>query len=350
MRNPILACGIVFSLVLTCGGCGSDESAMLEALDAYPALGPMSEPFAAVGADETSPTDVDLLPAVRPARDVRTDAPHGGQSWLQMLDQIAAAKAGEESSAPEAATEGGAALPVARGPSVPGDIWGTFKNDAKGYLPMAWDDTVATVTNPFSFICLGMAGAAAVLSGNNGDDQVERHFQVHDGMNDFWDEVGEIGGNPGLHFGIAGAMYFIGQIEGDTKTYEVSKTMLSGLGITGVTTLVLKFAVATESPNGDEFGWPSGHSSSSFCMATILYESYGPWVGVPAFAFAGFVGWKRLDARNHDFSDVISGALIGIAIGHAVSQNHKPQVFGMDLVPYTDPYRGGVGLALTKQW
>ena len=67
------------------------------------------------------------------------------------------------------------------------------------------------------------------------------------------------------------------------------------------------------------------------------------------FAFAAFVGYERIDARNHDFSDVISGALIGMAIGHAVAENHKARVFGMDVIPYVDP-RGGVGVALSKRW
>ena len=47
---------------------------------------------------------------------------------------------------------------------------------------------------------------------------------------------------------------------------------------------------------------------------------------------------------------LVSGALIGIAIGHAVSKNHEMKIFGMRVVPFTDPARGGVGLALTKRW
>jgi hypothetical protein len=62
------------------------------------------------------------------------------------------------------------------------------------------------------------------------------------------------------------------------------------------------------------------------------------------------VGYERIDARNHDFSDVISGALIGIAIGHAVAANHEAKVFGMDVIPYADPQRGAFGVALAKQW
>ena len=81
-----------------------------------------------------------------------------------------------------------------------------------------------------------------------------------------------------------------------------------------------------------------------------MYEAYGPWVGIPLFAFAGFVGYERLSARNHDFSDVIGGAFLGIAIGHAVAKNHIPKIFGFHVLPYTDPRRGGVGIALHKRF
>jgi membrane-associated phospholipid phosphatase len=113
--------------------------------------------------------------------------------------------------------------------------------------------------------------------------------------------------------------------------------------------MVLKLALRTESPNGDEMGWPSGHTSSSFAFATYLANEYGPWVGVPAYAFAAFVGYERVDARNHDFSDVISGAFIGIAVGHAVYRNHQPKVLGMDIIPYVHP-EGAVGIALCKEF
>ena len=270
-------------------------------------------------------------------------------TWLAIGEWLAQDAA--EAEAAPAAPAAPAATGPRRGPAYPGDFLHSLGRDAKEFVPMVWDDAKATATNPFSLICLGLAGATGIaLSGGNGNDQVQRHVERHGGqLNDFWDQVGDVGGNPGSHFGVAGAMYIVSMLNGDTKTYEVSKTMLSALALNGMTTLMLKAAARTESPNGDEAGWPSGHTSSTFCLATVLHEAYGPWVGVPAFAFAAFVGYERIDARNHDFSDVISGALIGIAIGHAVSQNHKPQIFGMDVIPYADP-RGAMGIALVKQW
>ena len=245
--------------------------------------------------------------------------------------------------------------PERKGPAYPGDLMHSLGRDAKEMPATLWNDTKSTVTNRFSLATLMLAGVsgAAIASDDLGDrdERVKDHYRKHGSqLNTFWDSVGDAGGNPGLHFAIAGAAYFTGLASDDTQTYRNAKTMINALSITGVTTLALKGAFRTRSPNGDGYGWPSGHSSSSFCFATVAYHQYGPWVGGPLLAFAGFVAYERVDARNHDFSDVISGSLMGIAIGHAVATNQDAKIFGMTVLPYTDPRRGAVGLALMKSW
>jgi len=239
-----------------------------------------------------------------------------------------------------------------RGPAYPGDFWRSFGRDAKEMPETIWDDTKATFANPWSLLGLGLAGAAGIsLAAADVDDHIAGHYTRHGShLNSFWDSVGDAGGNPGTHFAVAGAMYTLSLARGDTKGYEVSKALINALAINGVTTLALKAAVGTRSPNGDSFGWPSGHTSSSFAFATVMYKAYGPWIGLPLLGFASYVGYERVDARNHDFSDVISGALIGIAIGYAVMENHQPRILGMDVIPYADPSRGSFGVALAKQW
>lgn len=235
------------------------------------------------------------------------------------------------------------------GPAYPGDVWRSIKVEVRDFGPMVWDDTKSILNEPASIVMLAMAPASLFTKDNNGDDQIASHFFEHGNPLGGWDVVGDVGGSPALHFGIAGMMYVISAHNGDTRTNEISKTMLSALTINGVTTLGLKAAVNYESPNGEEMGWPSGHTSSSFCMATVAHEAYGPWVGIPAFAFASFVGFERVAARNHNFSDVIGGALIGMAIGHAVASNHQPKFLTMDVLPYT-PRDSGFGIALYKRW
>jgi len=298
-----------------------------------------------------------LAAVAPPQRVARTDSVLTGPDWAERGWTLAQAPAKAPLGAPQtapAAEQAAAGWPARRGPAYPGDFWRSLGRDALEMPATFWDDAKATVTNRPALALIGLAGLAGAVVNNNWDDDVERHFGYgphgHGSqLNSEWDGIGGFFGSPAFHFPLAGAMYLTSLIRDDVENYEKAKTLINALALTGATTISLKWAVNTESPNGDENGWPSGHTSSSFCLATVAYEEYGPWVGVPLLGFATFVGYERLDARNHDFSDVVSGALIGIAIGHAVSRNHQGRLMGMTLVPYTHP-DGSTGLALYKRW
>jgi membrane-associated phospholipid phosphatase len=64
-----------------------------------------------------------------------------------------------------------------------------------------------------------------------------------------------------------------------------------------------------ESP---EYSMPSGHTATAFCTVTSLALRYRQWyVVVPAYLYAGSVGWARLYQGVHYPSDVLVGALVG---------------------------------------
>jgi membrane-associated phospholipid phosphatase len=100
-------------------------------------------------------------------------------------------------------------------------------------------------------------------------------------------------------------------------------TMLSALAITDVTTYSLKFIVDTERPNGHSYAFPSAHTASSFCAASVLDEFYGPEIGIPAYIGAAFVGWRMMDSGDHWASDVLFGGTLGYVVGHTVAGKHK---------------------------
>ena len=214
-----------------------------------------------------------------------------------------------------------------------------------------WDDGKSIVSNKVSVIALVAAGVAGAAISGDLDDRVEDHYNKHGSqLGEDLDSIGGFFGNPALHLPAAFVYVIAATSTEDEELYENSTTLLNALCVNGIVVQGLKWSLGGESPNGDEMGWPSGHSSSTFCLATVMYHQHGPWVGVPLLGFATFVAYQRVDARNHDFSDVVSGSLIGIAIGHAVASKHETRVFGMDVVPYVDPDTGAVGVALTKQW
>ena len=238
------------------------------------------------------------------------------------------------------------------GRAYPDHFWPSLGRWGQEMPATLWDDTVSIVEDRFSLALLAAAGiSGAAIASSQLDDRTERHYTRHGSqLGDDLDGIGGFFGNPALHLPAAFASVLVATATEDEQFYEDSTTMLNALCVNGMVVQGLKWAFLSESPNGDENGWPSGHSSSTFCVATVLYHQHGPWVGVPLLGFATFVAYQRVDARNHDLSDVVSGSLIGIAIGHAVAGNHEVRIFGMDVVPYVDPNTGTVGVALVKSF
>ncbi len=58
--------------------------------------------------------------------------------------------------------------------------------------------------------------------------------------------------------------------------------------------------------------FPSGHTSTSFAVATALTRAYPKWyVAAPAYLWAGSVGYSRMYLGVHYPSDVFGGAVLG---------------------------------------
>ncbi|HEY4195053.1 MAG TPA: phosphatase PAP2 family protein [Mucilaginibacter sp.] len=100
----------------------------------------------------------------------------------------------------------------------------------------------------------------------------------------------------------------------------------------GVNTIIsegLKFSFNEERPAdkypGEIFAssrihgksFPSGHATLAFTTATTLSLEYHKWyVTVPAFLWAGSVGYSRLYLGKHYPTDVLAGAGLGIGTGY----------------------------------
>jgi hypothetical protein len=157
-------------------------------------------------------------------------------------------------------------------------------------------------------------------------------------------------GSPPFHFAVAGLWYGLAAADKDDLNRQRAWTMITALSITGATTLAFKAAVNNHSPNGDAWAWPSGHAASSFTVASVLDEFYGPQVGIPAYGLAGFVGYRQMESGNHWASDILFGGVLGWIVGHGVAGKHKQlEVAGFELVPYLGD-SGASGIALVRQF
>lgn len=125
-------------------------------------------------------------------------------------------------------------------------------------------------------------------------------------------------------------------ISAKAKYRRCSITMLIGL-IVGVIigNLIIKNAVQRDRPcwivdvsdmlisNPQDFSFPSGHTLSSFCAASILFY-YDKRLGVPSFAAAILIAFSRMYLYVHFPSDILGGAMLGvITAGITVKATNK---------------------------
>ena len=215
----------------------------------------------------------------------------------------------------------------------------------RGFKTSFWD-----VEN--AIVLTATLGASIAIRETGVDDTVADRAWRHRQLGDM-DEPIQILGHPGTHFAAAGVIWLGSTLTKSVREHEFAKALTEALAVNGVTTVLLKVATNTSSPDGERYAWPSGHTSSAFTFAAVVNEYYGPLAGIPSLALAGLVGYQRIDSRVHDFSDVVFGGMLGYIVGTSIARDQKaqfPEVFGMKVLPYADPETGASGLALLKRF
>jgi len=350
MRIPMLPAGGLAVLVLVAAaGCSNTQATSRQADLTYQRLaaGP-ADASAAPG-----PTLPDTSAPATGHTPVLFFAPRAEPAPLDAAPvEVAAARAAGSSETLVAAKPAAGEKTVKPGEFPPfpeGAFWQVVKSDLRAIPEKLWDGTKYSFGNVGNIAILGATFGVDRIVRNNVDDRV-RHDIKKEKVN--WTvsgDFGEILGHPGLHFGLAGAWYVASVAYRDEKNREFSKVLIEALAINGITTGVLQVAVNQRDPSGDHYGWPSGHTSSSFTVASVLHEYYGWQVGVPAYMAAGYLAATRAGDRKHNVSDLIFGAGLGIVIGHSVARGELPQLGGFAVLPYVGE-DDTIGVMLMKQW
>lgn len=204
-----------------------------------------------------------------------------------------------------------------------------------------------------ALLLLAAGGGSIALHASGADWKVAQNFENRGNLNHDVDKLGDYLGGPGQHFAAAGIWYLTSANAGDQFNKDRSWTMIKALSVTGATTLGLKIMRSNKTPNGKSLAWPSGHTSSSFTVASVLDEFYGPEVGIPAYIGASFVGYRMMDSGDHWASDVLFGGVLGYLVGHHIAGNDESgKIAGFDLMPMTILETGepATGLMLVKQF
>ena len=120
--------------------------------------------------------------------------------------------------------------------------------------------------------------------------------------------------------------------------------LTKSLGLSAATTLALNAIIDKDSPNGSSTdAFPSGHSTIAFSSAAYLQRRYGWRSGVPAYVIAGYVGYLRVDTDDHDVTDVIGGAAVGILSSYLMT---RPYGENFQASMWTDGESAGVWFQL----
>jgi undecaprenyl-diphosphatase len=121
------------------------------------------------------------------------------------------------------------------------------------------------------------------------------------------------------------SMFAVGFFTKDKKLQQQSYKVVGSLLINTAITQAMKYSINRQRPYDayptiinpytieKDASFPSGHTSTAFALATSMSIQYKKWyVVVPAFAWAGSVGYSRMYLGEHYPTDVLAGAAIGI--------------------------------------
>lgn len=123
----------------------------------------------------------------------------------------------------------------------------------------------------------------------------------------------------------AGGVWLDGYLRKDEAMMRNGYKCVIGIGTSVLISEALKRTIKRTRPyneypddiklrtSNSGFSFPSGHTCAAFSTATALTLSTKKWyVAVPAFTYAGLVGYSRMRLGAHYGTDVFAGVVIGI--------------------------------------
>jgi membrane-associated phospholipid phosphatase len=126
--------------------------------------------------------------------------------------------------------------------------------------------------------------------------------------------------------------------------YSILKGDKTGFAQVTVDTLLtvgtaygLKQFVRERRPDGSDYkSFPSDTAALAFAPAVFMWDRYGWQYGVPAVAAATYVGWSRVDARQHHWYDVAASAGLAIISSQIFTTRYHPRGLNYDAMVQPD--------------
>jgi membrane-associated phospholipid phosphatase len=121
-------------------------------------------------------------------------------------------------------------------------------------------------------------------------------------------------------------------IAGGITVYKGDWTGTAELGADGISTVgtayILKDIVKEQRPNKSDFqSFPSDTAAVAFAPAQFLWDRYGWQYGVPAYAAALFVGYSRVEAKEHHWYDVAASDVLAVGFSKLFTTRYNGRGF-----------------------
>ena len=100
--------------------------------------------------------------------------------------------------------------------------------------------------------------------------------------------------------------------------------LFGGVSALAVIVMALKFIIRRRRPEGewggiyrntDPHSFPSGHAARAFLIAVVATALGPAWAGILLWVWAPLVSLARVAMGVHYVSDIVAGAIVGIAVG-----------------------------------
>jgi len=123
--------------------------------------------------------------------------------------------------------------------------------------------------------------------------------------------------------GVPATITTTGFIKDNKEMVRNAVVVIAAQAINSGITLALKYSLNRDRPfitypditkksSAGSPSFPSGHTSSSFALATSVTLAYPEWyIIVPSYIWAGTVSYSRMHLGVHYPSDVLAGAIVG---------------------------------------
>ena len=127
-----------------------------------------------------------------------------------------------------------------------------------------------------------------------------------------------------LMLALPASAYVLTLVEDDDEgAWQLTKS----LGAAALATLALNALIEDDAPNGSsDDAFPSGHATIAFGTAAFIQRRYGWKRGLPAYLVASYTGWLRVETDDHDYTDVLGGAAVGILASYLLTDRFADNV------------------------